>query len=223
MGCLYKIEFPNGKNYIGFSSHCAEKRAKQHFKDARFKPKTPFHKAIIKYGKENLKIKTLVVANDIEYLKEIEIKAIAAYKTILPFGYNSTKGGDGFSDWPEDMKERMSEFQKKLHRNPEHHKKCADATARAWQDPELRKRASNSAKKRWQDPEQKEKFSIISKNRWKNSRDKFVLSAKKRWQDPEQIKNRSESAKAKWQDPDYRKKISESQKKVWEERKNAIR
>lgn len=47
--------------------------------------------AIRKYG--TFEIKTLVVA-DIEYLKELEIKAIAAFGTLSPNGYNIGLGGD---------------------------------------------------------------------------------------------------------------------------------
>ena len=106
MGCLYQIEFPNGKSYIGITKFSAEKRFSGHCKDSKC-GKLLVHNAIRKYGKENCKIKTLLVANDIGYLKDVEIKAIAAFKTQHPDGYNCGKGGDGV-DFTEDLRKRIS-------------------------------------------------------------------------------------------------------------------
>jgi hypothetical protein len=37
----------------------------------------------------------LVISDDYDYLKEMEVKAIAAFSTKVPLGYNMTDGGDG--------------------------------------------------------------------------------------------------------------------------------
>ena len=54
-------------------------------------------KAIREYGKENVTVKTLVIANDMKFLKELEIKAIKRYRTLHSYdahytGYNTSKG-----------------------------------------------------------------------------------------------------------------------------------
>lgn len=92
MGCLYQISFPNGKSYIGISSTTAEKRFAAH---RAKRSKSVVSHALRKYGASSVKLRTLVVANDWKYLCDLERRAIAAYGTKIPAGYNVTEGGDG--------------------------------------------------------------------------------------------------------------------------------
>jgi group I intron endonuclease len=92
MGCLYKIEFPNGKEYVGISSTTAAQRFKGH---CAGKNGQLVVRALRKYGKNNVNVKTLVVANDWKYLCLLEQRAIKAYATKTPHGYNMTDGGEG--------------------------------------------------------------------------------------------------------------------------------
>ncbi len=98
MGCLYQIEFPNGKKYIGISRKTSAERFITHTHDA-LKSTQLIHKAIRKYGKDSCIVRTLVIADDWKYLQELEIRAIKKFKTNPPFGYNLTKGGEGVSDY----------------------------------------------------------------------------------------------------------------------------
>lgn len=95
MGALYQIAFPNGKRYIGITSKTAEHRFVRHVYDSHRNDGVAVRRAIRKYGHVNCRVSTLVVANDWEYLKYIERKAITAFGTMLPNGYNTTAGGDG--------------------------------------------------------------------------------------------------------------------------------
>lgn len=93
-GCLYILNFPNGKSYIGISKWGAQKRFAKHCESVRCGSKFAAHNAIRKFGPENTAVKTLVIA-DWPYLKALEKQAIAAFSTKAPDGYNMTDGGDG--------------------------------------------------------------------------------------------------------------------------------
>lgn len=93
MGALYQIEFPNGKSYIGITRLTAERRLAVH-SYRRNHAAYAICNALKKYGRENALARTLVIANDWDYLCELERKAIVAYGTKVPNGYNMTDGGE---------------------------------------------------------------------------------------------------------------------------------
>jgi hypothetical protein len=117
--------FPNGKSYIGITRKTADKRFKEHCLNSQngiteypdYSPEeksisdktfgldnygrlpwqTSLGGAIKKFGEENVIVKTLVISNDMAYLKELEIKAIKRYRTLYDSlahysGYNTSKG-----------------------------------------------------------------------------------------------------------------------------------
>lgn len=93
-GCLYRLSFPNGKCYIGITNRTAIKRFSAHEYMSRTEKRNAVHHAIAKFGASNVKVETLVVA-DWDFLLKLEVKAILAYGTRAPSGYNLTDGGDG--------------------------------------------------------------------------------------------------------------------------------
>lgn len=107
MGCLYQIEFPNGKSYIGITMKTAEQRFKGH---TRLRDKTALAHALKKHGACNVKVKTLIIADRWDYLCDLEKKAIASYKTKIPHGYNLTDGGEGTLgvEWSEESRAKLS-------------------------------------------------------------------------------------------------------------------
>ncbi len=94
MAYLYMLTAPNGNSYVGITASPVEKRWAKHFAQSRTTSPFPIHAAIRKYGWDNI-VKRVLVEGSFEYIKELEIKAIAAFNTFAPFGYNLTKGGDG--------------------------------------------------------------------------------------------------------------------------------
>ena len=71
-------------------------------------------RAIRKYGEDRMDIRVLVIADDWRYLCNLERSAIEAFKTMTPFGYNLTSGGEGAPGTirtPE-FRRRMSEARK---------------------------------------------------------------------------------------------------------------
>lgn len=99
-GCMYKLTFPNGKAYIGITTKTAAARYSEHKKEARLgKSKCVVHAAIRKYGAESVTIETLAIAGR-QYLLGLEVRAIAAFGTKVPTGYNRTNGGEGVIGCP---------------------------------------------------------------------------------------------------------------------------
>lgn len=92
MGCVYQIEFPNGKSYIGITRATAERRLAVH-SYRRNHAGYAICNAIRKYGREAMKVKTLAIGKW-EYLAYLEPRAIAAFGTKVPNGYNMTDGGE---------------------------------------------------------------------------------------------------------------------------------
>ena len=94
MGCLYQLTFPSGKSYIGITTESLTQRISRHIGSAKNGADLLLSRAIKKYG-DIFERKMLVISNDWSYLCELEKKAIIAYDTFSPNGYNLTKGGEG--------------------------------------------------------------------------------------------------------------------------------
>lgn len=92
---IYKINFPNGKSYIGLSNN-VKRRIQEHFKDGR--KHSLCHQAIVKYFKsiEDIDIEILeqIDEEDYQVLSDLERKWINIYNTNnKDYGYNLTVGG----------------------------------------------------------------------------------------------------------------------------------
>lgn len=91
MGELYKLDFPNGKSYIGITTKTSKERFAGHRKGARNQKKCALlARAWAKYGEPTLT--TLAVLEDAD-LAAAEIRAIKAFGTLHPGGYNILEGG----------------------------------------------------------------------------------------------------------------------------------
>lgn len=94
-------------------------------------------------------VQTLVVADGWEYLCDLEKKAIIAFDTKWPNGYNITKGGDGFTGViTKEHREKISQALKGRVKSAEHLQKI-----------------SNSLKGKLHTEEFKQRMSVIQKNR----------------------------------------------------------
>jgi hypothetical protein len=92
MGCLYMLNFSNGKSYIGLTTKKVEKRVDNHRRAALLNnSQLAVHKAWRKYGSPCVKV---LVITENYCLPELEIRAIEAYNTLVPNGYNLSYGGD---------------------------------------------------------------------------------------------------------------------------------
>ena len=94
-GCLYMLTFPSGKSYIGITLKTLDRRLSLHRSHARKGRAGAIYSAIRKYGDHSFTARKLVITDDREYLCELERRAIKAFGTRPPYGYNLTDGGDG--------------------------------------------------------------------------------------------------------------------------------
>lgn len=91
---IYKLNFPNGKSYIGLSNNI-KRRMKEH-KESKLN--LPISRAISKYGIDEFELLETIPSDDRERLQEREKYWIAFYDTTnRDKGYNLTIGGDGAS------------------------------------------------------------------------------------------------------------------------------
>lgn len=94
MAYLYSLTSPSGHQYIGIAKD-VKKRWSVHKSVAKTTDnQSPLYKAIRKYGFDSF-VKKILVIGEFDYVKELEPKAIVAFNTKKPNGYNLTDGGDG--------------------------------------------------------------------------------------------------------------------------------
>lgn len=91
MGELYRLDFANGKSYIGISEVSSAARFHGHRCRAKKGGKTPLYTAWRKHGEPKLAVLAILENRE---LASTEIRAIAAFKTLVPHGYNVSVGGD---------------------------------------------------------------------------------------------------------------------------------
>lgn len=196
MAIIYKATFKNGKSYIGYTSKSLNFRIKTH-KTAAYSANSQyiFHKAIRKYGFDNIEW-TIIEQSDNEtyLLHEAENKNIVLYKThITENGYNSTWGGDSGTNkiWFDGLDDIEKKLYLEICRNniKKTHKseKRFIALKKSWKNnDERRKNTSIRSKNIWKDESKKNsmknKLSVIRKNDWENglySRDQLIIMTEK--------------------------------------------
>jgi hypothetical protein len=217
---LYRItNLVNGKCYIGITKHGADKRFIAHKAAARKGSTTALHRSMRKYGFDNFRVDQLVICEAGQYLKDLEVRAIAGYGTRAPNGYNLTAGGDGVVDGDPEIAERIR-IGRAL--NPpiltETGKKAiSEGGVRAWADPYRKAARSANIKAGLNDPIvhaarcdaiQRASSSEhgraikqeVSKRLWsmREYRDKVNAAAVAGMRTPQAKVNRSEAAKAAW-------------------------
>lgn len=94
---IYRIIFPNGKSYIGWSSRSVDARKREHIKSSKRNTSIILYKAMRKYEVGDLLWEIVYQSADKEYTLEIaENYFIRLYKShISENGYNITYGGEG--------------------------------------------------------------------------------------------------------------------------------
>lgn len=155
-GCLYALTFPNGKKYIGITSGTLRRRVNLHRSHANTGRPGAVYNAIRKYGAQGFDALPLVVASDWDYLCELEQKAIAAFGSMAPGGFNLTAGGEGFrgQTFTPERRVKMSEARKGKGTGPRPH-------ARGWShSTEAKRKIAEAASAREFSPETRAKIGI---------------------------------------------------------------
>lgn len=98
-GIIYLATFPNGKMYVGQTICDLEHRKNQHRNEADRGEGSTFHKAINKYGFNNIKWEVIDSGSNQKELDDKEKYYIKKYRTFTGYrnckGYNRTLGGEG--------------------------------------------------------------------------------------------------------------------------------
>lgn len=95
---IYQItNLINGKIYIGQTNNIARRWSNHKTCNS---PSMAIAKAIKKYGVDNFKFEILYRNIPIEQIDELEIKTIAEKNSLVPNGYNISKGGTGTRGTP---------------------------------------------------------------------------------------------------------------------------
>lgn len=127
-GVIYKItNAMNGKVYVGQTTRTTANRWAVHQSDARRRPKTHFHKAIVKYGAGAFWVEVLEECDSYERLNEREHVWILALRSFEPsLGYNGTMGGENGERTPE-TRAKLSVALKGRKQSPEQRQKASEA------------------------------------------------------------------------------------------------
>jgi hypothetical protein len=211
MGCLYQLTSPSGKRYIGISSKTAADRFLKHTEHALGKRQNGvLYSALRKYKPENFDIKTLVIANDWQYLCDLEVKVIEAFGTKHPFGYNMTNGGEGVvGPKGPGFSEKVSIAQKKRYERPEERERLRKAAEKAHATNAARhaaKRVNGKA------PWQIRKFEAASRPGSPEQKAKSSASIKAAMAIPEIAAKVKACALVRAADPNWRAKVSASKR-----------
>lgn len=115
-GSIYLITNKiNGRQYVGQTKRSVNSRWKAH---KRGGSSGILAIAIKKYGTENFIVEELISSFDKDSLNFFEKYFIKFYKTLNPFGYNLTTGGNNYT-FDRQTKEKMRN--KKLHKESKNH------------------------------------------------------------------------------------------------------
>lgn len=230
-GIIYKIPFPNGKNYIGQTTTSLKQRKNEHKKCMKSDNTKVLYKALRKYDMvDTFELIEIDKADTLEEMCEKEIKYIQEYNSyyLNGNGYNMTYGGEGvngyvhteddnlrnsermkkyFEDNPEakqHMSERMKEYYKN---NPEARQQHGDAIQNYYKkNPDKLKERIEAQKKIFENPD------VIEKCR---------EAQKKRFENPDEIEKCSQSQKKRFEKPEERQRLSEASQKYHEENPDA--
>lgn len=165
MAELYKLDFSNGKSYVGITRQESRARFSEHLSSARNRPEFAIHHAINKYGIPELK--TLAVGSW-DYLKEAEKKAIKVFNTKSPNGYNLTDGGEGVvgNTMSDESKARLSALNTNKVMTQEAKDKIAAAVTIRMAKPGMREQIANKLTGKIVSKETRAKLSAAAKSRY---------------------------------------------------------
>lgn len=120
--CVYMHIAPNGKRYIGITSLCVNRR----WENGSGYRTQVFHRAIEKYGWDNIKHIVLFENLTKDQAEEKEKMLIKKYNSNNPkFGYNRNEGGQSNYKHTEEAKKKMSISQKKRFEREEERERLA--------------------------------------------------------------------------------------------------
>ena len=228
-GSIYKIQFPNGKYYIGLTTTSLEQRKKEHKYCAKNCYPQCLYKALIKYDMvDTFELIQIDTAETLEELCEMEIIYIIEYNShyINGKGYNMTFGGEGLSGYIYTEKDKQKQSEKRrmyFENNPTAGKEHSERMKKYFQDnPEAGKEHSERMKNYFQDnpeagKEHSERMTKYYEDNPDAGKEHSEIMKKYFQENLEAGKEHSERMKKYYQDnPEAREQMSEIKKKYFE-------
>jgi hypothetical protein len=230
-GYIYKIQFPNGKHYIGLTTTSLKQREGQHKKCAKRGDTRCLYTALRKYDMvETFELIEIDTADTLEKLCEMEIIYIKEYNSYYMNGkgYNMTFGGEGTNGYifTEEDKQKQSEITKRYFENPEARQKQSDALKKYFDNPEARQQMSEIKKQYFEDnqdagKEHSERMKKYHENNPEARQKASEKTIKYYENNPEAIQKLSKTTTKYFENPQARQKHSEIKKKYFEDNPHA--
>lgn len=187
--CLYELQFPNGKSYLGISSDCTM-RWRQHDWHAENGSKFAVHCAIRKYGATNVSRRILAIGSE-KYIQDLECSAIKSFNSLVPSGYNISLGGETAPSKSESARYKIRASKLEM-----------------WSDPSYRERMIEFIAPT--------KF-VKGMTPWNKggtfsaeTREKMAKAKRGKKQPDAVVEKRTAATKVSWENPERRNKFSES-------------
>ena len=232
-GSIYKIQFPNGKHYIGQTTTSLEQRTKEHKCCAKSGDTRCLYNAIRKYEMvDTFELIEIDTADTMEELCEKECEYIVEYNSYYIYGngYNMTHGGEGTNGYvftEEDNKKNSERMKKYFEENPEKGKEHSEKMKKYYDDnPEAREQISEKSTKQWENPEARQQMSERKKKYFEENpeaREQMSEKMKKYHEEnPEAREQMSEKMKKYFEEnPEARQQMSEIKKKYFDDNPDA--
>jgi hypothetical protein len=206
----------NGKLYVGIAKN-PRRRFASHGCKAHLS-KMAIGRAINKYGRDSFELKILLNASR-EYCAEMEKKAIVAFGSLIPAGYNISQGGEGASLPAALYTEARREHLRKLFTGrpipQEQRKKIANTLRGRPLTKQTKAKLSEVLKGRIISAEHRAKTSAALMGKPKSEQARQNMSKAKLGSSPsaESKAKHSETLRKRWQEPEFRKMMMDARKK----------
>ena len=228
-GFIYKIQFPNGKYYIGLTTTSLEQRRQEHKRSAKRGETQCLYKALRKYNMiDTFELIEIDTAVSLEELYEMEISYIIEYNSYYMNGkgYNMTFGGKlctkGYIFTEEDKQKHSEGIKKYYENNYEARQKCSETTKKQFENPKARQQASETTKKYYETHPEARQASETTKKYFQdtpNAGKEHGERMKRYYQDNPEAKEKMSEIKIKYYEthPESKEKMSEIKIKYYQE------
>jgi hypothetical protein len=180
--CLYELRFPSGRSYIGVADNFESRWAQHVYHASRGTRLFPVYCALRKYGADNV-VRRVLAEGPRDYILDLERRAIAAFGTRSPGGYNVSYGGETATS-----------------ASPEAREKIRASKLAHWMNPDYRAARVAAASGRLMTAEQNRRNAQAKLRNWADAdyRAKVIAAHTGKKQSAETLAKRAESLRAAW-------------------------
>lgn len=158
---VYHLSFLNGKGYIGVTTDLKRRLWEHEHRD------TLAGRASRKYGTPKLQVLAVCLG---EYAYELERKAVAAFKTLHPDGYNLMDGGVGGRKMSAATRQKMSESHTGFTMPPETRQKVSETRIGLRLKPWLGRLHSAATKRKMAESQRGKRHSVETREKISKSK-----------------------------------------------------